>query len=524
MTRVLLLVFLFCGSCYNLYSKNNPSQRIFSSINYDNAYGYLKVLSSDDMKGRDTPSPELEKSAEYIAEKLKSFGVLPVNGEYFHTYYVRQFDLAEPTRLSVRKKDSIQEFQLKNDFIPFSNTSEGIIENKRFVFAGFGWKDSTKNYDDFNGIDVKGKVVVMIGGNPAFGTQRKISEGEGRERGIRTKVENARKLGAVAVIIFSNPLVRLKLRPVGYPFPALYKSLANEKMPVIYEDTSEKRIPVIHCGERVAELLFGSVDRLRAIVANMDSTSKPQSFEIDAITLENLTLTLKVQRTPVRNVMGMVKGKKNTDEYIVVGAHYDHVGFNSPQNKSTDSIFNGADDNASGTTGLLLLAQSFSQMSEKPDRNIVFVAFSGEEKGLFGSRAYTENSPLPLNNCVAMFNMDMIGRNDTNSISIGGGSRCPELAKICENENALMKKPFVIKYDAEHFFFRSDQANFAKKKIPVLFYFSGEHSDYHKVTDEISKINFDKLLRITELCANTIITTSNLSYRLQYVPQKDDEQ
>ncbi len=510
--------------CYTVEARNNWSSQLKSNITFDNAFRHLKILSSDEMRGRDTPSPELEKSAEYIADELKKYGVQPINGHYFHTYHIRQFDIGEPIELSLQISDSIKTFQLKNDFIPFSNTGEANIGKADIVFAGFGWQDTSKQYDDFTGIDVKGKVVIMIGGSPAFGTPRQITNGEGRERGIRTKVEKARALGAVGVLIFSNPLLRLKLRPVGYPFPSLYKTLAGEKMPIVYDDTTEKRIPVIHCGERIAEALFGSVDNLKTIVRAMDSTNKPNSFVLKTARTVRFSVTLSSKRIPVRNVMGMVQGSKNSNEYIVIGAHYDHVGYSSPQNKSVDSIFNGADDNASGTTALLLLAKSFSSMSVKPDRSIVFVAFSGEEKGLYGSKAFTDNPPLSLRECVAMFNMDMIGRNDSNSISVGGSSRCPELAKLSENENAKMSEPFTIKYDAEHFFFRSDQANFAKKKIPVLFYFSGEHSDYHKVTDEISKINFDKLLRITELCGNTVITTANLNYRFPYTPQKGDEE
>lgn len=517
-------IVLFAIFCCSVEARNNWSAELKSNITYDNAYKHLKILSSDEMLGRDTPSPELEKSAEYIAGELKSYGVQPINGHYFHTYYIRQFDIAEPTELALKIFDSIKTFKLKHDFIPFSNTGEANIGNADIVFAGFGWQDSSKKYDDFEGIDIKGKVVVMIGGSPAFGTARQITDGEGRERGIRTKVEKARALGAVGVFIFSNPLMRLKLRPVGYPFPSLYKSLASEKMPIVYDDTTEKRIPVIHCGERIAESLFGSVDKLKTIIRIMDSTNQPNSFILKSMKTVRFSVTLSSKRIPVRNVMGIVNGSKKSNEYIVIGAHYDHVGYSSPNNKSVDSIFNGADDNASGTTALLLLAKSFSTMPVKPDRSIVFVAFSGEEKGLYGSKAFTDNPPLSMQDCVAMFNMDMVGRNDSNSISVGGSSRCPELAKLSENENAKMNRPFTVKYDAEHFFFRSDQANFAKKKIPVLFYFSGEHSDYHKVTDEITKINFDKLLRITELCGKTVISTANLDYRLPYIQQKGDEQ
>lgn len=168
------------------------------------------------------------------------------------------------------------------------------------------------------------------------------------------------------------------------------------------------------------------------------------------------------------------------------------------------------------------MAESFAQTDPKPKRSIVFLAFSGEEKGLLGSQAFTDNPPLPLENCVSMLNMDMIGRAEQDSLCIGGNTRCKELADLNEVENNQIEKPFSLHYNIENFFFRSDQANFAKKKIPVLFYFTGEHKDYHKVTDEISKINFPDLVRITKLCARTAWKTASIDERLPYTPQKSD--
>ena len=520
--RILYVIVIYGFTLANVAGGEAQFPRTF--LTYENAYSHMNILSSDEMKGRDTPSPELDSAAAYIARKFSSYGVSPIHGQYYHTYSVKEFDLGSPTALNLHANNIVHKFQLKNDFIPFSNSGEGRLSGESLVFAGFGWVDSSKKYDDFASIDVRDKIVVMIGGMPAFGVPRQTSEGEGRERGIRTKVHNAQLRGARGVIIFSNPLLRMKLRPVGYPFPSLYPALSGQKMPLVYDDGKVESMPVVHAGENVASLLFGSVESLRSLVTRMDSLGIPQSFDFDKnIKVENFTVTFLAKKTTVKNVMGIIKGAKSKGEYIVIGAHYDHVGFSRPQSTQKDSIFNGADDNASGTTGLLLLAQSMATIANDLERDIVFVAFSGEEKGLYGSRAFVETSPLPLQQCVAMFNMDMIGRNDSNTLSVGGNSRCRELAELNEKENQKMSNPFIIKYDAEQFFFRSDQANFAKKKIPVLFYFSGEHADYHKVTDEISKINFDKLLRITELCGRTAVKTANLQVRLPYLPQKGDE-
>jgi Zn-dependent M28 family amino/carboxypeptidase len=205
-----------------------------------------------------------------------------------------------------------------------------------------------------------------------------------------------------------------------------------------------------------------------------------------------------------------------------MGAHYDHVGVGRA-NAQGDSIFNGADDNGSGTTGILLAAEALATSSTRPDRSIVFVAFSAEEKGLLGSKAYVANSPLPTKNCVAMINMDMIGRAEDSKLSIGGNLRCPDLVKINEEENASAARKFNLAYDIEQYFFRSDQASFAMKKIPVLFFFTGEHKDYHKQTDETSLLNMPDLVSITRL-ASRVAWRAAHQPRTTYIPAGFEEE
>jgi Zn-dependent M28 family amino/carboxypeptidase len=273
-------------------------------------------------------------------------------------------------------------------------------------------------------------------------------------------------------------------------------------------------IPHMSIGEKVVVALFGSTQALVQRRMMIDSTLTSQSMVLPNVTV-SCQVTLKRERQTVKNVMAMLPGKETPEEYVVMGAHYDHVGVGKPVNG--DSIFNGADDNASGTTALLLAAESLAPMESRPERSIVFVAFSGEERGLLGSKAFTDHPPLDLDDCVAMVNMDMIGRCENNKLSIGGNKYCPDLIAMNEEENAKLASPLTLAYDIERYFFRSDQANFARKKIPVIFYFTGEHGDYHKVTDEIGKINFDEMMSITTLATRVAWRAANQS-RTRYVP------
>jgi hypothetical protein len=494
------------------------------NIREDKARQYLSYLASDEMGGRDTPSPELERAAQYIADRFKEFGVEPVAGKYMHPYALQRTHLAEPNALNFSKDGVQHHMEIKADFIPFDVTGSGNLRDARLVFAGYGITAPEYNYDDYAGIDVSGKVVVVLRGEPQMNDSASVFNGRGWTRygWMNSKVRNAFKRGAIGFLYLNDPVTSTRLRPVGFPWPSLYKSMAAAEMPLQLALKDSPDIPVVHVGERSAEVLFGSVESLKNLQLRIDSTFKNASYEIPGVTV-NLQVTTRQEKVMVDNVAGIIRGSGETDEYVVIGAHYDHVGHHASADGAQDTIFNGADDNASGTTGLLLLAEGFSKIKERPKRSIVLVAFSGEEKGLYGSRAYVENSPLPIENCVAMLNMDMIGRNHPDSVSIGGQSRSPEFSEINVQENGELSKPFTLSYDIESFFFRSDQANFARKKIPVLFYFTGEHEDYHKVGDHIEKINFEKLTGITRLCSRVAWRVADMGGRLPYVPQGGEE-
>ncbi len=524
-----VVTFLVATACF---SGNIPVQPIPSAllehIIESKAQEHLNFLASDEMRGRNTPSPELEKAADYIAAYFKKVGLEPINGTYFHNYKVFRVNLGDSNSLKIRTKDSVITLKIKDDFIPFDASGATSLRGKEIVFVGYGISAPELGYDDYAGIDVKGKIVVVLRGAPkANDTNSMFSFKKG---GIRfmsheTKANSAIKNGAVGMIVFSNTRTSHVLRASGFPWPSLFPKMAADALPLKLKtqtDLPTANFPIIHCGEQVAIALFGTVDNLKTTQITIDTLLKPSSFPLPKISVEEMTISMNEKEYSVRNVMGMVKGSEMPNEYVVVGGHYDHVGASQPNDPSKDSVFNGADDNASGTTGVLLMAESFAKATPKPKRSMVFLAFSGEEKGLLGSKAFCDTPPIPLENCAAMLNMDMIGRAEKDSLCIGGNTRCKELADLNEIENKQLDKPFTLHYNVENFFFRSDQANFAKKKIPVIFYFTGEHKDYHKVTDEIAKINFSDLVRVTKLCARTAWKAASIEERLPYTPQKTD--
>jgi hypothetical protein len=478
------------------------------------AWQHLRILAADSMRGRDTPSPELLRSAEYIASNFRAAGLEPLNGSYFHTYRLERLDLALPSTLRcVRGADTL-EAEVRRDFIPFDQTGEASVAPGRVVFCGYGITAPEYAYDDYANVDVRGAVVMVLRGEPENDdTTRFNGKRFTRHASLTEKIRRARANGASALLVVDALRASRKPFVSGHPWPALYPNVPRSARPLVLPDTSSG-IPVLHVGERVVNVLLDSLGRLRELTRWIDSTLTPRSFVVDGSSVST-TVRLDREVIEVRNVVGYLRGSTTPDEYAVIGAHYDHIGISKPV--GGDSICNGADDNASGTTGLLLAAEALGSGSVRPQRSVVFVAFSGEEKGLLGSKAYVRASPLPLSNCVAMVNMDMIGRCEGNKLSIGGNERCPDLAAINAEENANLDRPFALAYDIEQYFFRSDQASFAMKRIPVIFYFTGEHADYHKVSDEVSKIDIASLVGITRLATRVLWRATRMD-RTRYVP------
>ena len=518
--RAVVFVSLVCTTAVAQQSLPKDALDAFTQERYER---HLYFLASDSMRGRNTPSPELERAADYIAEQFKRIGLEPLGKSYKlpYTLYRPDLDTAKAvTYLKVTRNGATQEFRLGKDFVPFDATGETTVKDLPVTFVGFGITAPEYDYDDYEGLDVKDHVVLALRGEPDGGDTAKFrGPAFTRYASVQHKVNNALSHGASAVLLVDAIRAPRKPLVTGYSWPALFPNAGRSGRGLTLPD-GPNAVPVHHVGEAVVDAVLGPLDTLRSIVLKIDSSYRPIVRRPDGVTIST-SVKLSPEPIVVHNVGGILRGAKLPDEYAVMGAHYDHVGVGKP-NAQGDSIYNGADDNASGTTSLMVAAEALASSTTRPDRSIVFVAFSGEEKGLLGSKAYVANTPLPMNKCVAMINTDMIGRCEKNKLSIGGNERCPDLVKINEEENAKSSAPFSLAYDIEQYFFRSDQASFAMKRIPVLFYFTGEHQDYHKVTDEISKINFADLLGISRLATSVLWRAAHMP-RSTYVPAGFEE-
>jgi Peptidase family M28/PA domain len=513
MIRCLAFIIVMASSCLSAIAQTLPAD-VLRGLDTTIAWRHIVTIAHDSMRGRDTPSPELERTADYLIQHLKESGVQPVNGTYEHHYTLERLDLGAPTSLTITVGGLVTQMDIKKDFIPFEQTGEQSVVDARVIFAGYGITAPEFDYDDYAGVDVRGAVVLVIRGEPNS-TDSTWFAGRGWTRygSMNEKVRNARKHGAIGVLVVDQLRNTRKIVASGHPWPSLYPSMPRSAMPLSVPDP-DRLLPVLHLGQAAFDLVAGSVDSLAAWIAAIDTARAPSSRELKDVRVSAQVSLVKTS-VPMRNIVGWIPGTDVPDEYVVMGAHYDHIGVGKPV--EGDSIYNGADDNASGTTGLLTIAQALGRAASRPKRSIMIQFYSGEEKGLLGSKAYTRTPLLPLSKCVAMVNTDMIGRCDTNTVSIGGNLRCPDMIRINEEENSRLKKPYNLAYNIEQYFFRSDQANFAMKRIPVIFYFTGEHADYHKLGDEVHKIRMGDLVQIAQLALSTAWRAAELP-RTTYIP------
>ncbi len=478
----------------------------------------LMYLASDSLKGRNTPSPELDSAASYIARAFARAGLQPAGAGYREPFNVSIVDLAEPNSLALVRDGNAIRFELKTDFVPFEMTANRAVQGQ-LVFAGYGITAPEYGYDDYSGIDAKGKVVLVLRHEPREEDSTSVFPGKDRTdfSSVGRKATIAREHGAAALLVMTDPLNHASLASRGFPWPSLSRTIPRDALPVSLGVEEQLKIPVVHVGKAFLEAVFGSVDALKEIQAAIDREMKPRSATYPELVVRIQTST-SIVSTPASNVVGFLEGRDPIlkNELVVVGAHYDHVGFKKQHAEGEDYIFNGADDNASGTVALLGVAAGLGALPERPRRSILLIAFAGEEKGLFGSEYYTREPLFPLDSTVAMLNIDMVGRNGRDSLQLIGTESSPGLGKIAHEENASVG--FVLT-DAKVTIGGSDHESFQKRKIPSLFFHSGLHSDLHKVSDNPDRIDMTKLARAARLVFLTAVRIANESRRYQYNPK-----
>jgi len=518
-----LLIGMVCSflCCYGP-SLNAQSKKQLGIITPELMLQHIGYLASDSLKGRNTPSPGLEMAAKYIAGQFEKMGILGFNGSYFQPLPLQRVNLGADNELAVVRNGATETFSIKRDYIPFENTADKGTEGS-LVFAGYGITAPEYNFDDYAGLDVKDKIVLVMRHEP--GEEDSASVFKGRESTrysfIEEKTRIAREHGAAGLIVVTDPLNHVILRPTGFPWPSLSKIIPKEASPMVMAGESGDAIPVVHAGEKLIGLLFGSVDSLRNIQTRIDKGLKTESFAFDD-TKVRLKTSLDIEPQPTANVVGFIEGSDPVlrDEVLVVGAHYDHVGTLSGGKEGEDVIFNGADDNASGTAGVMAIAKAFAAAKKKPLRSVLFVLFTGEEKGLYGSRYYVKQPLMPLEKTVAMINLDMIGRAKGDTVQAIGAGRSKALLEALNeaNKQTGLKLSNVEELD----FGGSDHAPFLGKNIPVVFFFTGIHEDYHQVSDEVEKIRADKAAQVARLAFILAWNTANDNryYTLDNPPDK----
>ncbi len=466
----------------------------------------LYIYASDEFEGRETGQPGQKKAVEYIKNHYVSLGIpSPISkGDYFQEVPLQKVKTPN-TSLTVNGTS----FNYFDDYISLTSAPTAKINADEIVYLGYGIDH--ENYNDYSDIDIKGKIIVVKGGEPknedgtykVSGTTEFSKWSNGRQS-LSTKRDAAKKHGAKAILFMDSALFS---RYSGF-FKRSSNNGGSNRLSLINPD-----------GEIYFFLINESLGKtlVKNIEENTTVTTVTSNVEIN---YESITEAISSE-----NVLAYIKGREKPNEYIIISAHLDHVGIND------GLIYNGADDDGSGTVAIIEIAEAFKIAVDKgyrPKRSIVFLHVTAEEKGLLGSRYYTDHDPIfPLANTVANLNIDMIGRTDPkrktgnrNYIYLIGSDRLStELHNLSEEVNTKYTNiELDYKYNDENdpnrFYYRSDHYNFAKNNIPVIFYFNGTHDDYHKHTDTPDKIEYDLLENRTRLVFYTAWELANREKRI----------
>jgi hypothetical protein len=460
----------------------------------------IKVLSAPDMEGRGAGTKGLARAADLIVKRYKELKISPAGTHG----YVQPFTLItgaklkSDNRLVVVDGGTKKELKTNQDFVPFSFSSSGQVEGE-VVFAGYGVTADEYQYDDYVGIDVKDKVVLVLRYEPTSFASKSGEQGLTHHSQMIAKAINARNHGARAVVIVNG-----KLGDGEEDLLTRFGSVSGpENIGIVFVQVKN---------DIAQNWLQAGGKSLKDVQDQINAATKPASFALP----DGLHLALKVDiettRATVNNILAYLPGQ--TDEYVIVGAHYDHLGrgnIDSLAPSQIGQIHPGADDNASGTAGVLELARLLAPERGQLKRGILFMDFAGEELGLLGSAEWVKEPTRPLDKAVAMINMDMIGRIKDDKVYIGGvgtGSTLKPLLEQAEKEQAQQGSAFKIETSASGYS-SSDHTSFVTKKIPVLFFFSGLHSDYHKPSDTWDKINAPSEAKLLDLIADVTVQLAN---------------
>ncbi|MEP7148972.1 MAG: M28 family peptidase [Acidobacteriota bacterium] len=500
-------------------------RKIAAGITADQMSSYLHFVASDAMEGRDTPSRGLDTTAEFLKMNLSRWGFKPAgdNGTFFQKIEISS-ESVDPVN-NLLQIDG-RTFNLNSDF--FRMAGHDGSANALMVFAGHGWVVKSKNIDAYEGVDVNGKVIVLLGQGfpnrntitnmPAGVTQTDLTGAKGND--WADPVTYAVAHGAAGIILIGSQQFHAGWGQMRGFFSrgSMYPTKLRDNVP---DETS--KLPVAVVSNSVADTIFAGA------AAGKDS---PTPFAID----KTISMTTMSRRDVkwTQNVVALWEGRDPVlkKEMVAVGAHYDHVGMN-PNAPGEDKIWNGADDDGSGTVAVLSIAEALAKSKLRPRRSILFVWHAGEEKGLWGSAYFNKFPTVDIKKVVAQLNIDMIGRSkkpgDTNPRNkeltganeiyvIGSEMMSSTLGSVVKKTNdGFLKLTYDYRYDdpadTNRFFFRSDHFHYAMSGIPIVFWFDGVHEDYHGPGDSPDKIDYAKMERVARTIFLTMWKVSDLAVR-----------
>ena len=500
-----------------------------TQLSAERAAKHIQFLASDKLQGRRAGTPFADEAAAYIEKEFRSYGLKPASSAGFLQAFtfVSAVKLGDQNTFQVKAPNGDRSLKVGEEFMPLAFSSSEPAAGE-VAFVGYGISAPELGLDSYSGVDPKGKIVMILRGSPdGDNPHGKFAEFTQPGLEIQNKTLKAREKGARGVVFVSDQ-----------------KSFHEDRLSRLRHDLNflDSGIPTAIVSQDAAESIVASGG---GSLADAETKAKEpaSAFLIKGIMVQLKTDVLKINGKSA-NVVGVLPGSdpQLASEYVVIGAHYDHLGLGGPESLAANpegQIHHGADDNASGTTGLLEIARVLASERGKIKRSIMFIAFSGEELGLLGSGAYTKNPLTPLATTVAMLNMDMIGRLRNGSLFVGGVGTSPTWKPLLEKLNVTAQRPvsagfrdpargdgsgsrFQLSF-GEDGFGPSDHQSFYVRDIPVLFFFTGTHDDYHKPSDTADKINAEGLKQVAELVREIAVSVANEPRRIAFTKVKVEQ-
>jgi len=514
---------------------SNEVQTALESITGRRAMAHIKLLSSRHLEGRATGEDGFDLASTYARTQYQAAGLKggADSGAFNQSFRLRYDRLGERMSLAVEARrgdgSATTHFALGEQFIPFRFSTQASIR-AGIVFAGYGISAPELDWDDYAGVDVRGKVVLVLRHEPqeADGDSKFDGKRMTRHASFLTKVRTAQDKGAVALLLVTDPLHHDDQRPSNSL--ARWPELDPERYeregraiprgrPVLSDRYDDIAIPALHVGPRVVDRILAGTDRtLEELQRRLDERLRPDSFVVAGRMVE-LETSFTHEYVAAHNVIARLEGRDPdlAGEYVVVGGHLDHVGKNW-----RGEIHPGADDNASGTAAVLEIARAMATLAEPPRRSVLFVNFAAEELGLLGAYHLVGDPPIDLDKVVGLLNLDMIGRNSPNAVNVVGKRRAPQIHSLIleSNETIGMR----LKYEAGAGAGRSDNFPFWTKGVPAVSFFTGTHEDYHRPGDTWSKVvpnKVESIARLAFLTAYRMAETAEMTPTVaRSVPQQ----